>query len=461
MGEISEFALKPTLNPALRPFWEAKGIRNRVLIGGRASSKSWDAAGFATFLANSAKLRFLCTRQFQNKIEESVYALLKIQIDRFGLSSRFEILNNKITNRITGSEFLFYGLARNIAEVKSLEGVDVLWIEEGHYLTEEQWDILEATIRKQGSQVWLIFNPKLATDFAYKHFVLNPPPDTLVRRINYDENPFLSETMRKIIEALKAKDPEKYQLIYGGQPDENDEKAVIKRAWLMAALDAHKRLGIEITGATRLGFDIADAGEDTCAMVEAKGPLATWSEEWKAKEDELLKSCAKVHSEARARGAKVIYDAIGVGATAGAKFNEINAELHLRVEHEKFFAGGKVYKPDAKYGDTQVLNKDFFSNIKAQAWWLVADRLRNTYNAVRNGQQFDEDEMIFIDSAMPNLDKLMDELCTPLRDYDKNGKVMVESKQDLADRGIASPNMADAFIMAFLPSVMKKTSWWG
>jgi phage terminase large subunit len=196
-------------------------------------------------------------------------------------------------------------------------------------------------------------------------------------------------------------------------------------------------------------------------MVEAKGPLATWSEEWKAKEDELLKSCAKVHGEARARGAKVIYDAIGVGATAGAKFNEINAELGLRVEHEKFFAGGKVYKPDSKYGDTQVLNKDFFSNIKAQAWWLVADRLRNTYNAVRNGQQFDEDEMIFIDSAMPNLDKLMEELCTPLRDYDKNGKVMVESKQDLADRGIASPNIADAFIMAFLPSVMKKSSWWG
>lgn len=461
MGTTDVAVARPQLNPALRDFWTAKGYRNRVLYGGRASSKSWDAAGFATFLANSARLRILCTRQFQNKIEESVYALLKIQIERFGLESRFEILNNKIRNRVTGTEFLFYGLARNIAEVKSLEGVDILWIEEGHYLTEEQWDILEATIRKQGSQVWLIFNPRLATDFAYKHFVLNPPPNTLVRKINYDENPFLSQTMRDIIDALKVKDPDKYLLIYGGQPDENDEKAVIKRSWLVAALDAHKTLGIEITGATRLGFDIADAGEDKCAMVEAKGPLATWSDEWKAKEDELLKSCARVHGEARARGAKVIYDAIGVGATAGAKFNEINAELGTRIEHEKFFAGGKVYKPDSKYGDTQVLNKDFFSNIKAQAWWLVADRLRNTYNAVRNGQQFAEDEMIFIDSAMPNLDKLMDELCTPLRDYDKNGKVMVESKQDLADREIPSPNMADAFIMAFLPGVMKKTSFFG
>ena len=74
----------PTLNPALRDFWRAPA-RNRILYGGRDSSKSWDAAGFAIYLAQEPrlKLRILCTRQFQNKIEESVYTLLKIQIARF------------------------------------------------------------------------------------------------------------------------------------------------------------------------------------------------------------------------------------------------------------------------------------------------------------------------------------------------------------------------------------------
>ena len=451
----------PTLNPVLRPFWEAKGYRNRVLYGGRDSSKSWDAAGMATFLSNAAKLRILCTRAFQNKIEESVYALLKIQIERFGLSSRFEILNNKITNRHTGSEFLFYGLARNIAEVKSLEGVDILWIEEGHYLTKEQWDILEPTIRKNGSQVWIVFNPKLASDFVYKTFVLNPSSDTLVRKINYDENPFLSETSRRVIEKRKAADYDNYLHVYEGVPELDDERVVIKRSWLLAAVDAHKTLGIEIRGAKRLGFDVADAGEDACALVGSHGPLANWSDTWKAKEDELLKSCTRTHAEARARESGVVYDAIGVGAGVGAKLNELNAAGGPRVEHEKFFAGGAVFRPDSKYADTPVLNKDFFSNIKAQAWWLVADRLKNTYNAVRNGQKFADEDMIFISSDMPNLDKLMDELSTPLRDYDTAGRVKVESKKDLAKREIASPNLADAFIMAFLPSVMKKSSWWG
>ena len=103
------------------------------------------------------------------------------------------------------------------------------------------------------------------------------------------------------------------------------------------------------------------------------------------------------------------------------------------------------------YYTTQTKNKDMFSNIKAQAWWLVADRFRNTYNAVRNGQKFKDDELISLASDMPHLELLIDELSTPKRDYDQNGRVKVESKKDLAKREVASPNLADAFVMAFAP----------
>lgn len=441
---------KPSPNPVLRDFW-LKPARNRVLYGGRSSSKSWDAAAFAVFLASKCKIRFLCARQFQNKIAESVYTLLKIQIERFGKSSEFKILDNSITHMRTGSEFLFYGLWRSIDEIKSLEGVDICWIEEAHNLTKEQWEILEPTLRKEGSQFWVIFNPRLSTDFVYRRFITNPPPDTVVRKINYNENPFLSSTIIKVIEAAKAADLDEYMHIYEGVPNDDDDDAVIKRSWLLAAIDAHKALNIEPLGHRRIGFDVADSGEDSCAMIEAHGPLATWSDQWKAKEDELLKSCTRVWTTAREREDSVIYDAIGVGAGCGAKFNELNTGQAVAVSHSKFFAGGAVMKPDSDYARTGVKNKDMFANIKAQAWWLVADRLKNTYNAVRNGQVFEVDEMIFIDSAMPNVDQLIDELSTPKRDFDNAGRVKVESKADLKKREIASPNLADAFIMAFLP----------
>ncbi len=443
---------RPSLNPCLRPFWRAPA-RNRVLYGGRASSKSWDAAGFATFLTNSYKLRVLCVRQFQNKISESVYALLKIQIARFGLKSRYRVDRNKIYNRFTGSEFMFYGLWRSIDEIKSMEDIDILWIEEAHNLTKEQWDILEPTIRKQGSQIWIIFNPRLATDFAYKRFVLNPPANTIVRKINYNENPFLSDTMREVIEQAKQGDEEEFAHTYLGEPMENDEDAIIKRSWILAAVDAHKKLGITPSGSNRIGFDVADSGNDKCAQVHAHGSLVKWADQWKGKEDELLKSCTRVYHEAKKRGASITYDSIGVGASAGAKFGELNAATKgTPIGYAKFNAGGAVHNPESMYTQ-QTKNKDMFANIKAQAWWLVADRFRNTYNAVKHGHKFREDEMIFIDSTCPFLEQIIDELSTPKRDYDGSGKVKVESKKDLAKREIDSPNLGDGFIMCFAPGV--------
>ncbi len=449
------------LNPNLKGFFETDA-HTYVLYGGRASSKTYHTAAFCVFLAINYRVKFLCTRQFQARVADSVKTVIESRIYELGLQGEFRITEYEIEHLGTGSTFIFLGILRNLREIKGIAGIDVLWIEEAEDLSEEQWKVLEPTVREEGSRIFIVFNPRLATDFVYKKFITGPrPKKTHVRKINYDENPYLSTRMREIIEEVKKTDPEGYAHIYGGEPQQDDDNVIIKRSWLLAAVDAHKALNIEVRGAKRLGFDVADAGKDACALVQAHGPLATWSDLWKAKEDELLKSCTRTHSEARTREAMVIYDAIGVGAGAGAKFNELNETPGPRVDHDKFFAGGAVFKPDAKYGDSKVLNKDFFSNIKAQAWWLVADRLKNTYNAVRNGQKFADEDMIFISSDMPNLDKLMDELSTPLRDYDTAGRVKVESKKDLAKREIASPNLADAFIMAFLPSVMKKSSWWG
>lgn len=109
---------------------------------------------------------------------------------------------------------MFYGLWRHIDEIKSLEGIDICWIEEAHNLTEEQWNILEPTLRKEGSQFWIIFNPRLVTDFVYRRFISNTPPDTIKKQINYVDNPFLSATILKVIEAKRNEDEEEFRHIY-------------------------------------------------------------------------------------------------------------------------------------------------------------------------------------------------------------------------------------------------------
>lgn len=433
------------LNPGLKDFWKQR-CRNRVLYGGRSSGKSWDAASIAVIMARFSKIRILCTRQYQNKITESVYTLLKIQIDRLGFNDEFEILNNTIRHRTTGSEFIFYGLWRHIDEIKSLEGVDICWIEEAHGLTENQWDILEPTIRKEGSQFWIVFNPRLVTDFVYKRFVRNPPPKTIVRQINYEENPFLTQTMLDVIEAKKAEDYESYQHVYLGQPLENDDSVIIKRSWVNAAINAHKTLDIDLTGPKTVGFDVADDGDDSNATTTMNGSICVNLDEWQAEENELDKSSKRTRDTARDFGAVNIgYDSIGVGAGTGAFLNLLGWRRHF-----KFNAGSKVIKPEKKYKDTGIMNKDYFSNLKAQAWWDVAERFKNTFNAVTRGQTFKPGEMISISADCDSklLEQLIDELTTPKRDEDTFGRVKVESKKDLKKRDVASPNIADSFIIA-------------
>jgi phage terminase large subunit len=439
-----------TLNPVLRDFWLTPA-RNRVLYGGRSSSKSWDAAGFAVFLATQCRIRVLCARQFQNKIAESVYTLLKIQIGRFGLSNQFIITENSIKHKLTGSEFMFYGLWRHIDEIKSLEGIDICWIEEAHNLTQEQWDILEPTLRKEGSQFWIIFNPRLVTDFVYRRFISNTPPDTIKKQINYVDNPFLSSTILKVIEAKRKEDEEEFRHIYLGEPLTDDDAVIIKRSWILASVDAHKKLGIEPTGAKRIGFDVADSGDDKCATVATHGLLTTHVDEWKAKEDELLKSAGRVHAIARMLDASIDYDSIGVGAFAGAHFQALNQEHKVKIPYFRFNAGGAVLNPERRIDPKDPKsppNKDFYANIKAQSWWEVSRRFRNTFNAVEKGEHFQPDDLIAISSECDHLDKLIDELSTPRKDYDNSGKSKVESKKDLDKRDIPSPNLADAFVMA-------------
>lgn len=441
---------EPSLNPKLKDFWLTPASL-KVLYGGRSSSKSWDCAGFAIYLAQQCKIKVVCARQFQNKIDESVYSLLKIQIERFNLSHLFDIQKNKITCIETGSEFLFYGIARNIDEIKGLEGVDILWLEEVQAITKAQWEIIEPTIRKEGAQIWVVFNPQYITDFSYQRFIAKPPKGALVRKINYPDNPFLSKMMLEKIEAAKEEDYKDYEHIYLGFPRQDNDDSIIKMSWIEAAVDAHLKLGFEPSGIKRIGYDVADSGNDANSTCYAHGSVCVDIDEWHAGEDELMKSCIRVWNRAKDLSAEINYDSIGVGAGCGSKFKELNSQFksdNLKVKFGGWNAGGKVSDPNRLYRDDKK-NVDMFSNAKAQAWWNIADRFKNTYDAINNGAEYPEDQLISISSSIDLLEQLKMELSTPLKDYDNNGKVKVESKKDLKKRDIDSPNLADAFVMAF------------
>lgn len=437
------------LNPNLRSFWATRKPY-KLLRGGRFSSKTQDAGGMAAFLARNYSLKFLCLRQFQNRIADSVYTVIKEKIEQAGWEDEFDIGVSSIRHRVTGSEFLFYGIARNIKEIKGTEGVDICWIEEGEGLTEEQWAVIDPTMRKEGSEVWILWNPDLQTDFVQAKLPGLLGDSCVIRHINYTENPFLSDTAKQKADRLKESDIESYEHIYLGLPRSNDDAAVIKYAWIEAAIGAHTKLGLAMGGVRAVGYDVADSGADKNACSIFDGAICLLIEEWAATEDELSQSTRRAW--AHVQGGRMIYDSIGVGAHVGSTLKESG----ILSGYYKFNAGAAVVHPDKEYAP-KIKNKDKFENLKAQAWQDVADRFRNTYNAVTKGEKFEASDLISISPSIQKLEQLKVELSTPLKRYSRRGLDMVETKDELSKRGISSPNLADSFIMGACPHLVTGT----
>jgi phage terminase large subunit len=199
--------------------------RYKILYGGRGSGKSWGVARALIAMAIQKPIRILCARELQNSIHDSVITLLSDQIKSMGVESFFDVQRTAIYGK-NGSEFSFVGLKHNVTSIKSFEGVDYCWIEEGQAVSKTSWGTLIPTIRKPGSEIWVTFNPDLDTDETYKRFVLNPPENAIVRKVNWDDNPWFPDVLREELTNLRLKDMDSYLNVWEGHTRQMLEGAV-------------------------------------------------------------------------------------------------------------------------------------------------------------------------------------------------------------------------------------------
>jgi phage terminase large subunit len=189
--------------------------RYKIVYGGRGSSKSWTVARVLLAIGRRKKIRVLCAREFQNSISDSVHALLSDQIKALGLEDFYTIQNTSIFGS-NGTEFLFAGLKHNVTKIKSFEGVDICWVEEAQTTSKSSWDVLIPTIRKPDSEIWVTFNPELDTDETYKRFVVLPPANAKVVKVNWSDNPWFPQVLQDEMEDLKARDMDAYLNVWEG-----------------------------------------------------------------------------------------------------------------------------------------------------------------------------------------------------------------------------------------------------
>ena len=384
--------------------------RHAVIEGGRYSLKSHTVARFLLLTARSKRVRIACLRQFQKNIADSSYQLLIDLIQQYGFSE-FVWTNDTITNTNTGSTFIFKGLDRNVeTTIKSLEGIDIAWIDEAQTITLKSIRILNPTIRKPGSKIIWTLNRLTDLDPVISYFITNPPrKDVWHLEVDYriaQKNGWLSNEILYEIEQARINHPEDYAHDYLGKALSISDKNIIQTAQVIEAMGRE----VDDEGAIEVGVDVARLGGDRTVFVKRKG----------------LKEIGRA-SYTKKRTTEV----------CDLLVNFIGADKDVLIKIDDTGVGGGVTDEMIAKGynvipinfGAKASNPDKYPNLISEAWFYLQSIIDNI--------------------SIANDKDLLVELSNREWKMDSKGRRGVESKDDYKKRGFRSPDLADATILCF------------
>lgn len=398
----------------------AKDWRHAVIEGGRYSLKSHTAARACLLRARQEKIRVACLRQFQKNIGDSSYQLLLDLIEKYGFDD-FTYTKDAIINTETGSNFMFKGLDRNVeTTIKSLEGIDLVWVDEAQTITRNSIRILVPTVRKPGSQIIWTLNRLTDLDPVLDYFITDPPrKDVWHLEVDYtiaQKNGWLTDEILYEIEQSRINHPEEYAHDYLGKAMNMSDKNIIPVAYVLKAMNQE----VPDDGAIEVGVDVARMGGDRTVFVMRKG----------------LKEIKRV-SYTKKRTTEVC-DLL-------ENFVDMNKDCLIKVDDTG--VGGGVTDEMKKRGynimainfGAKAVDSDKYPNLISEAWFYM--------------------QSVMEDISIYNSKELLTELSSRQWKMDKQGRRGVESKDDYKKRGYRSPDEADATILCFYTPDIKQVDY--
>jgi phage terminase large subunit len=460
----------------------AKRKRVKILVGGRASTKTTFAADYILSRMRMGKI-WCCAREFQNSINESVHRTLRDEAERCGWNAEFNEVNKEFRHGSGGYSF-YKGLERNVTSIKGvLQGLDGIWIEEGETLSEESLRVLTASLRLTALQakkflddevtleeldvpeIWITMNRRSREDAVAKKYLARAEPslercgfyedDTImVIQANYDDLPenwwlasgLEQERQDDYINLSRAE----YNHKWRGHYLEEVENSIIPPEHFDACIDAADKLNISSVGATIMAFDPSDTGKDATGYAIREGNHFFDIGEFNGENGNVdLQDGLRL-----ARQEKVdlfVWDGDGIGALVR---DDVARGLDGMKTETRMYRGSESpddpdFSYEGKFAEGDKTNRQMFANKRAQYYTKLAERMWQTYKAIELGEYIDPDDIISIASDIPLLDKLRSEVCRIPRKHNNSGKIQLMSKDEMwRKHKIVSPNMADCLAMA-------------
>lgn len=452
--------------------------RIKIIVGGRGSTKSTGVADYVAAQMSVGQL-WCCAREHQNSIEESVHRTLLDEIGRIGLEGFTDTKNG--INHASGGRNFYRGLSRNITSLKStLSGIDGLWIEEGEDLSDNTLRVLTASVRLNATdsarllagedvkmpEIIITMN-RGTRDGAVAKKWLKRAEKALERCGYYEDDTIMVVEMNYTdmpddwfkasgLEQERVDDYENlprpmYNHKWLGKYLDTVENSIITEEWFDACVDAHIKLGFKPVGAKIVSHDPSDAGTDPKGYVLRHGSVVLDVRESLSKDvNEGCDWALDLAIEQRAHW--FVWDCDGLGVSLRRQISDSLKGTGVRWS---MFKGSEtadfpdeIYLPKGVTDPKQArTNKDTFKNKRAQYYWMLRDRIHNTWRAVVKGEYIDPNEMISFSSECEALDQLRTEICRIPRKPNGNGLIQILNKVEMKKLEIESPNLADSVMM--------------
>ncbi len=189
----------------------------------------------------------VCGREFMNSLDESSLAEVKVAIlEEPWLAERYDVGEKYVRTKDRRIDFAFVGLRHNLDSIKSKSRIRLLWVDEAEPVSETAWAKAIPTVREDGSEIWVTWNPERKKSATHIRFRQDPPTDSKIIRLNWRDNPRFPSTLNKTRLDDQQKRPDQYDHVWEG-----DFVTVVAGAYFAAALSEAKRQD----RITRLAFD--------------------------------------------------------------------------------------------------------------------------------------------------------------------------------------------------------------
>lgn len=202
--------------------------RYHLCSGGRGSGKSFSINTILVLMMLEQQRTILFLRKTLTSAHLSIIPEFLEKLQMLGVADMFHITKTEIINKANGSVIYFRGIQTssndNTANLKSINGVSLLVIDEAEELTDEKtFDRIDLSVRQKGvdNKVIIILNPATREHFIYTRFIegngVNEDFNGQKGNVNYIHSTYLDNlenldpSFVEQVELMKDKSPEKYK----------------------------------------------------------------------------------------------------------------------------------------------------------------------------------------------------------------------------------------------------------